>query len=285
MKKVLLSVAAIFLLAATACSQAETDTSGEEVERVVSVEVAEATKGDLTLERSIFGRTAPNQATAVMLQTPGEVDSLKVKNGDQVKEDKVIATIATAVGKQNIRAPKDGEIVSLHAKEGDMVSNEEPFAIIADLETIQLDFTVTVGVQKLVAVDEILTAVINDEEYEVTITKVDKMPNEAGLYPVTATVDNPDGVILPGMVVQLAIPESQITDAIIVPTAAIIEEDDETFIYVVKNNRAVKQAVNVLAVQSAQSAIEDGVEAGDQLVVTGQLTLSDDVQVDVVKGE
>jgi len=287
MKKLLLSTAAIFLLSSVAaCSQTESEGENADVEeRVAAVEVAEAVEGDLTLERSIFGRTAPNSTTPILLQSAGEVDSLEVENGELVEEDDIIAKISTPMGKQNIRAPKDGELVNLKAAEGDNVSNEEPIALIADLGTIKLNFTVTADVRKLVPVDKKMTVTIEKKQYEATISSVSTMPDDTGLYPVEAKVDNKDRVILPGMVAELSVPEQQIKDAIIVPTAAIIEEDDETFVYAVKDNQATKQVITVVETQSAETAIEGDIKGGDSVIVTGQLTLSDGVQVNVVKGE
>jgi len=286
MKKVLLSAAAVFLLSSIAgCSQTESDEENAAAEeRVAAVEVAEAVKGDLTLERSLFGRTAPNSTTPIVLQSPGEVDSLEVDNGDLVEEDDIIAKLSTPVGKQTIRAPKDGEVVNLKAAEGDTVSTEEPFALIADLDTIKLNFTVTTDVRKLVAVDKKMNVTIENKQYEATITSVSTMPDDTGLYPVEAKVDN-EGQLLPGMVAELAVPEQQIKDAIIVPTASIIEEDDESFVYVVKDNQAKKQVITVVETQSAETAVEGDIQIGDSVIVTGQLTLSDGVHVNVVKGE
>lgn len=287
MKKMLLSATAILLLSAlAACSEGDSeDTNAAIEERIVAVEVEEAATGTLTIERSVYGRTAANTTTPILIQTPGELDTLEVKNGDQVEEDDIIAKIATPMGKQNIRAPKDGEILNLTASEGDYVSNEQPFALIADLETMKLNFAVTADVRKLFSIDKKLTAIITDEEYEATITSISTMPDDTGLYPIEATVANKNKAILPGMVVELFVPEQQVKDALLVPTAAIIEGNDETYVYVIEENKAVKQVITVVETQSAQSAIEGEVQEGDELVITGQLTLSDGVQVNVVKGE
>ena len=172
MKKMLLSATAILLLSAlAACSEGDSeDTNAAIEERIVAVEVEEAATGTMTIERSVYGRTAANTTTPILIQTPGELDTLEVKNGDQVEEDDIIAKIATPMGKQNIRAPKDGEILNLTASEGDYVSNEQPFALIADLETMKLNFAVTADVRKLFSIDKKLTAIITDKEYEATIT-------------------------------------------------------------------------------------------------------------------
>lgn len=286
MKKLSLPVVSILLLlSVAACGQGNSETSGEEEHRVVSVEVDKAVKGGLTIERAIFGRAAASQLTPVVIQAAGEVDELRIEIGDQVDKDDVLMTINTLMGKQTIRAPRDGEIIHLTASTGETVSSEEPIATIGDLNEMKLEFNVTAGVRDLFVLDKSYPVIINDKDYEAMITGIDKLPNEAGLYPVTATMSNQDGAVLPGMVAELAVTEQQIEGAIIVPTASIVEENDETFVYVVKNGEADKQSVTVVETQSTQTAIEGNVQAGDEIVVTGQLILSDGVQVNVAKGE
>ncbi|KKK38702.1 hypothetical protein WQ57_06845 [Mesobacillus campisalis] len=285
MRKLLYGAAAVMLMTTlAACTEKDTEDTAEET-RVAAVEVAEAKEGGLSIDRSVFGRTSPNSSSPVMLQMGGEVDSLEAANGDEVEEDDIIARISTPAGKQTVRAPKDGEIANLNVSEGDMVSNEEPLAIVADLETMKLEFTVTASLRSLFSVDDQLKVTINGKEYEAKVTAISTMPNDTGLYPVKATVENEKGEILPGMVAELSVPEQQVDEAVLVPTAAIVEENDETFVYLVKDEKAVKQPVTILATQSAETAIEGEIKKGDQLVVTGQLTLSDGSAVNVVKGE
>lgn len=285
MKKILISISVIlFITLLAACNQDE-DTNEEEEERVVPVETAEAAEGDLVIEKSVYGRTAPSSTAPIMLQSPGEIDALEVENGDQVEEDDLIATILTQAGNQNIRAPRDGEVVNLNGAEGDMVSNEDPFALIADMNTVKLDFSVTANVRELFEDEAAMETRINDQKYEAEITSIGKMPNDTGLYAIEATVENEDGEILPGMVGHMSVPEKRIEKAIIVPTEAIVQENDESFVYIVKDNKAVKQAITIQESQSDKTAIEGDVQSGDQVVVTGQLTLTDGIEVDVQKGE
>lgn len=285
MKKFLFSMTALLLITLLAACNQDEDTNEEEEARVVPVETAEAAEGDLVIEKSVYGRTAPSSTAPIMLQNPGEIDTLEVENGDQVEEDDLIATISTPAGKQNIRASRDGEVVNLNGAEGDLVSNEEPFALIADMDTVKLDFSVTTNVRELIEEETVMETRINDQEYEAEITSIGKMPNDTGLYAIEATVENEDGDILPGMVVHMFVPEKRIEKAIIVPTEAIVQENDESFVYIVKDNKAVKQAITIQETQSDKTAIEGDVQSGDQVVVTGQLTLTDGIEVDVQKGE
>src|SRR5690625_4810882 len=111
MRKILLSLTAILLIAMLAACNDDKEESGEkEGETVTPVEVADITKGDLVIEKSFYGRAEPNKTSPIMVQMPGEIDSLEVEEGDEVKEDDLIAKLKTQAGIQNIRASKEGLI-------------------------------------------------------------------------------------------------------------------------------------------------------------------------------
>src|SRR5699024_8602807 len=85
-------------------------------------------------------QTQPIEQTPIMLTQPGELDELKVKNGDNVKKDDDLAVIKSEAGEQTIKAPKKGVVANMPDSTGNMVSNEEPFAMIIDLDDIKIKF-------------------------------------------------------------------------------------------------------------------------------------------------
>lgn len=266
-----------------ACGDADDDTVEED--RIVPVEVTSVSKGDLVLEKELYGRISPNKATPIIIDQPGEIDELDVENGDQVKEDDLIAKIKTPAGLQNIRAKADGEIAELNQAEGDMLSGEDPLAIILDLERVKIDFTVTEKDRSLFKKDDELKMDVNNEEYELTIKTVHTSPDETGLYPIEATAKNKEDELIPGMIAKIYVPEKRVKKSLIVDTAAIIEEAEDTFVYVVKDNEAIKTDVKILQSQSDRTAIEGEIKKDDEVVIDGQITLSDGQKVEVVEEE
>jgi len=282
---IILTVGLIFLLAACTEEDEDTVTEEQEEERVVAVETAEVTEEDFILERNIYGRSAPEQVTPVTIPLPGEVTELHRTDGEEVEEGDEIAVLATAQGNTTITAPADGQVSGLAGGEGGMVSNEEPFAMIAETDNMFLDFSVTAAVRDIFEMDHTYTATIDNTEFEATITKIDAMPDDTGLYPVQATVENPDHTILAGMVAKLSATEEVIEDALTVPTAALVLEDNENFVFVISDGQAERRSIEILETATETAAIEGDIAAGDQVVVAGQLTLSDGDQVDVQEGE
>ncbi|GAB3789530.1 efflux RND transporter periplasmic adaptor subunit [Virgibacillus kimchii] len=285
MKKVIFSLAALLMVIFLAACNEEDEEMETEEERVVPVEVVEAEEGDLIAVNTVYGRTEPNRTTPVMAETPGEIDTLEVENGDTVEEDDLIATLDTPAGTQNIRADREGQITNLEYSEGDMVSNEEPLAVIADLEVLNITAGVTAQVRALFEKDETVTVTIDGNDIEGEITSVGSMPDDTGLYPVEVEVENEEDDFLPGMIAKIAVEETVATDTIIVPTEALVEEAGGTYVYIVTDDEAIRREITVQETQSEETALEGDIEAGDQVVISGQLTLTDGAQVNVTKGE
>lgn len=283
MKKIIFTMLLVAVAVLVAACSNEDESKNADKEIASPVEIQEVTKADLVIEKTVYGRTAPSSTTPIMVQAPGEIDTLEVENGDLVEEDDLIATIKTQAGNQNIYAAKDGEIASLKAESGGSVTNTEPLAVIADFDPLKVQFSVTADARSLFKKEDTLKAMINDKEFEAEIASVGTMPDDTGLYPIEATVDNNEEELLPGVVAVLYVPEQKVKDAIMVPTAAVVEESDGTFIYVVENDKAIKKEITVKETQSGKTAIEGEVKQGDSVIVSGQLTLSDGSSVNVVK--
>lgn len=284
MKRFMFVLMFCLLVVLAACSNDDT-TNVEQEERVVAVETAEVKEEDFILERVLYGRAIPNQIAPIILPLAGELTELDVSNGETVEEGDRIAVFSTAQGNTTVTAPADGKITGLQASEGDMVSNEEPFATVADTDVMIVEFAVTAELQQILTKDETYTVEVANEEFPATVTQIDFTPDDSGLYPVQATVENEENIILPGMVARITIPEQVIEDTFLVPTQAVVHENDEDFIYVVTNDKAEKRIITVLETGSDTSAIEGEIEAGEEVVITGQLTLSDGDQVDVKEEE
>lgn len=286
MKKIWIPLLALlFILAACSDDDAESE---ETEESVTTIEVGEVSSGDLTIDKSFYGRSTPAQTTPVMVPMAGKVDSLDVSNGDQVEEDDVIMTIIGAETGQSfeIVAQNDGEITGLTAAEGAMVSNTEPVAVIADLDQLKIQVDVTASNLELFKMDEeVAIQFTGDEESSVaTVDYIPSVPNESGLFPVELKLENDDKQWKAGMVAVLTLTEKRIEDTFLIPTASLIEEGDESFVFLVDGDTVKKALVTVTKIETDVTAIEAELEKGNKIVTSGQLTLSDGSKIKVANG-
>lgn len=264
-----------------ACNQ-ENENTEEEIHKV-PVDIAEVTFGNISEKQTIYGRTSPRKTTPLLLEIPGEIDDVEVKNGDMVEKDDLLATVRTQAGIIRITAPVDGEIVQFKVKSGDPVTPEEPLGVIIDTETMEITLHVTSRERSQFSEEDTLNVTIEETTYEAVVEQIDSLPNDTGLYDIQLSVENEENAIIAGMIVAVEREQTRIKDALIVPTEAVIEESDGAFVYVVKDDVVKQVTVDIQDMRSDETAIEGDLEEGDQVVVNGQLTVTDGSNVEVVK--
>mgnify|MGYP001183569897 FL=1 len=286
MKKRIALVFLSTLLILAACN--ETDEQVEETDTEIPVEVSDIYKDDFTAERTYIARTMPSDMMPVILPSPGEVDELYVERGDTVEEGEVIAEIITPQQvRLEIEAPMDGVVQQLNLVEERMAANEEPAAMIVNIDPLTLSFNVPASEVDKFSVDDELTfeASANDESGTATITYVANSAGETGMYAIEAELENPSQNLLAGMTVQVFYEEVLAEDVLIVPTEAIVERGGEAFVYIVENGEAKAIDVEVIVMQTDETAIEvenDALDENSQLVTRGQLMITDGQKVRLV---
>lgn len=100
-------------------------------------------------------------------------------------------------------------------------------------------------------------------------------------YPVKITLENPDGVLKVGMVVDAFLPVPGDAASLVVPREAVrIDEHGNGCVFVVGPDQKVKQhRVKVVGFVGERIAIENGLNEGDQVVVSGTPMLADGLTV------
>ncbi|RCW77411.1 efflux RND transporter periplasmic adaptor subunit [Saliterribacillus persicus] len=290
MKNLKWLVISMFVLFLVACSN-ESDEEETEVERVAPVEVAEVTEGDLEVTRTYLARTMPNQTTPVIPPVAGELEEIEVDNGEEVEEEDLLATVTSVENGREfeIEAQADGVISGLNAKEGGMVSNSDPLLTILDLDTITLDLQVTNEQLALFEDLEELNVSFEKTEdaksYQATVENIANTAGETGLFSITLTLDNEEAGVRAGVVAHVAVPEKVYTDSLLVPTTSLVEENEQTFVYLVNEDETVsKVEITVEEMQSDITAItSEELAAGDQIVISGQLTLADESKISIIE--
>ncbi|WP_193065084.1 efflux RND transporter periplasmic adaptor subunit [Oceanobacillus oncorhynchi] len=275
----------LFVLAA--CTEDDNESAEETQEEVItSVQTEEVEEGELTRERTFNARLEPSQTTPIMIEQPLEVDTLEVNVGDTVEEDETVAELTLDGNTQSVDAPEAGEVIQIQAGEGENIDPEEPFMLIADTDEWKAEGSASESMLNLLNIDDEVEVTVSGEEKTAAITNIDQIPDDTGLYPVTAAFEAGDSSFISGAVAKITVEETVESDALLVPTEAVVESERESFVFVVTDEETVEQReVSVITMQSQQTAIEGDIEAGEEIVITGQSGLEDGDAVEVVKGE
>lgn len=183
-----------------------------------------------------------------------------------------------------IEAPIGGKVVEVHAEVGEIVG-QQPFARIVALDPIRIVASVSANQ---------MLAMMNRSEAEVSlpdlgttemakITYISPVADGTGFYTLEAELPNPEERIKPGMLAKFQLERELVGDATLVPTSAIVEKGGSTYVFLVKEGRAVQTTVTVVQTQSDLSAVEGEIAENDDIVTKGQFTLSDGNLVNIVE--
>jgi membrane fusion protein, multidrug efflux system len=185
-----------------------------------------------------------------------------------------------------LTSPIDGQIVNVNAEAGGYVSPSAPLFSVVTLDPITLSANVSAQQMLLFQEQPEAEVYIPDLELTVqaTITYLSPVTNETGFYTIEARADNADQAIKPGMLAKFHLEQQLAKDQLLVPTQAIVEKSDGSYVYVVADGRAVMTAVEVIESQSDLTAVAGEIKEQDAVVTRGQLTLTDGSLVKLVEG-
>ena len=104
-----------------------------------------------------------------------------------------------------------------------------------------------------------------------TVASVDnRLDTSSGTIRVRAVFDNADGLLLPGLYARIRLGGGAPREAVLIDERAVGTDQDKRFVLVVdESNRTAYREVRLGARQSGLRIIENGLNAGERIVVSG----------------
>ncbi len=197
-----------------------------------------------------------------------------------------IRLLEAQLAKTRIKAPFDGVIGLRYVSEGAYLS---PSAIIATLYNIspaKIEFAIPGRYSTQVAQGKKIFFTI---ENDLTIHEGEVYAIEPRIDPATRTLkiralaDNEKGILLPGQFVKVELVLQSMDNAILVPTEAVIPEQNGKMVFVLEAGKA--KGVKIETGIRTNNALEvlSGLKVGDTLLTTGILQLRPGIEVQIVK--
>lgn len=186
-----------------------------------------------------------------------------------------------------IRAPIAGVISQRLIKVGNMielnhptfkVTGLDPFLAVLHVPEKQMS-KLRVGFPAHLAADA-----VPGEVFRGKVARIGPTVDAAtGTCKVTVEVKDGTGKLKPGMFTRIRIIYDTHEDALLVPKGAVISEDTQSSVFVVKNNIAARQQVSLGYSNSSHIEICSGLNHGDRIVTTGFGGLKDGAKIKVVE--
>lgn len=231
------------------------------------------------------GEVESQSAIEVYPSMSGKISSVNVMLGSHVNKDDIIAYIdpsepGSNYAKSPVKAPIAGSIVSSPLKVGAKVAPTSAVTMIGDIENLQISTPVP---ERYVAeLKPGLKAEVSLEAYpgvvfNATVSRVSPVVDKnSRTKQIILNFDKKDSRINAGMFAKVKLYTSEYKGQIVVPKDAVVQNDENSYLYVVNDNNTVSKR-SVKTGNSVDSLIQitDNLMPGERVVVEGMLSLSD----------
>ena len=261
--------------------------TGNTIFTVRSVEAVKKTLNDYVITN---GEVESQSAVEVFPSMGGKVQQINVLLGSQVKKGDVIAKIdpsepGTKYALAPVEAPISGSIVSTPLKVGTKVTTNSAVTMIGDIDNLQISASVPeryVSELKTGLKAEITVEAYPDVIFMATVSRVSPVVDAATrTKQVIMNFDKKDSRVNAGMFAKVKLYTSKYSGKLVVPSDAIITNDDDvSYLFVVNDDYTVsRRTVKTGKAIDGMIQVTDNLMAGERVVYEGMLSLSDGANV------
>src|SRR4030088_927083 len=244
----------------------------------------EGAQRDLRRYSDLIGKGATTQVNVDNAKTQADIliGTIKADQSalDNLKVQKSYPTI---------RAPFSGRISAANVKIGNFVrpADTAPLAVINQMAPVYVTFAIpqrvlvdlrdamASGGSKVIAT---IPGHQRSEEGKVAMVE-NSVDSTTGMVTVRGIMNNESETLWPGILVNTKL-VIRTEEAITVPTAAVQRSQNGNYVSIVQDGKAHVQAVNVSRTFQGLSVISEGLSGNEDVVVDGQLLLSDGSRIE-----
>ena len=251
-------------------------------------------------ENALFAKNATSKQEFESAKNTFSANSAKIKELEaQIKQTNIeLSTAKINLGYTKITAPRDGTVVSVQVEEGQTVNANQttPTIVnIADLSRVKMKMQIAEGdITKIKVGTPVEYSILSEptKKFQTTVSSIDpglttlsdgsygssssskssysssSSSSSAVYYYAQSIVDNKDGILRIGMTTQNELLIANVEDAIIVPSIGIKKDENGTFVYVLKDGKAVKTAVKTGIKDNLDTQIISGINEGDEIITS-----------------
>jgi len=234
-----------------------------EKEGAFPVAVAKVVRGNLEELISMGGTVVPRARVEVFSRVTGQLQEVRVKEGDKVNKDDLLAVVRGNDGEPvPIRSPIAGIVAQRTCEIGDIAlavdgTSAKPLFAVVDTEVVKVQ----------VGVPETLTTFLKvgmEARVRVEAYPLDHFPLAIFKGKITSispsldvgsrtaraevSIDNRDGRLKPGMFAMVGVVKEKLENVLLVPKESVIAGEESQLVYVAKDN-----TVHELEVQTGAS--------------------------------
>jgi len=258
------------------------------------VAIAGEAAAQARLARSRFERQKPLMAKEVISATEFEAIEAELA---QAEANEAQAEAAVRQAREQLRqtrvvAPRAGVVEERFAEVGEQIGMGAPVLRIVDLEEVRVRGAVPERYAKDIQVGD--PATIRFRAYDLPPRSAEisfvaqALDPRSRTFSVEVNLENAERRLKPEMVARMVLQRASIENAISIPQTAVMSDEIGASVFVVEERDGLTMArrkrVQTGARSEGRVVINEGLEAGDEVVVVGQTTLTGGEVIEVVSG-
>jgi RND family efflux transporter MFP subunit len=239
----------------------------------------EGAQRDLKRYSDLIGKGATTQVNVDNAKTQADILIGSIK-ADQAALD----NLKVQKSYTSIRAPFSGRISAANVKIGNFVrpADTAPLAVINQMAPVYVTFAIpqrvlvdlreamATGSSKVIAT---IPGHQKSEDGKVAMVE-NSVDSTTGMVTVRGVMDNANESLWPGILVNTKL-VVRVEDGVTVPTAAVQRSQNGNYVFIMQDGKAHVQPVTVVRTFQGLSVVTKGLSGGEDVIVDGQLLLSE----------
>ena len=212
----------------------------------------------------------------------------KVKSGyDQSKSQYELAK--REMEHATLTAPFDGVVANLFSKTFNPANTSEVFCTILDTRGMEAEFTVLENELAFIKKGDKVTVLpyAGGSSFEGSVSEINPLVDANGMVKVKADV-NGEGKLFSGMNVRVSV-RRNLGEQLVIPKTAVVLRSGKQVVFTLKDgksmwnyvNTGLENATEYIVSDKSRKDVEDGLLEGDTVIVTGNLNLAHEAEVNV----
>lgn len=274
--------------------------TAEVKERVIPVEVEVVKTSPYTPILNYTGEVKGVEEIDIFPKASGKLVEMKVKEGDRVKKDQLVAIIDRDITGLDYKlaetiSPVEGIVGKVYLDKGAQVSEPSggsggsPLAQILNLDSVKIVIQVTEEDLPKIKINQkakIKVDAYPDREFSGVVTLISPTLNSlTRTASIEITIPNRDHLLKPGMFVEVRLVIGKTENLVLIPKHTILIEAGKKKVFVLKGSKAEERWVDAGFSDKDLTYIKSGLSPEDSLVTLGQNQLQPGDKVKIVKGE
>ncbi len=187
-----------------------------------------------------------------------------------------------------IKAPFSGLLGLRQVSKGALIQPGDVITTLDDTSVIKVDFSVAEAHLASLEKGQSVTATsiaYPGQTFRGEISTVDtRVDPVSRSVQVRALVDNADGKLRPGMLLQVLL-QKRVLETLVLPEKALVPVEDRQYVFVVEDGKVRQQEVKIGVRRPGKVQVLSGLEAGEQVVTEGTLRVRNNSAVRVLNKE